>query len=146
MPRLRLLALTAVAALAAVPAAASAADPTNVPAGVSAGGIDLSGATLDEARIRLETGVGGKVNQPLVLGAAGRPWTLTPEQAKLSFDALTTAKRALRAKAPGEVPLKLSHSRLAVRTWVAQVAAKVYRAPRDARVRITLRHIFRKRA
>jgi lipoprotein-anchoring transpeptidase ErfK/SrfK len=149
MIRVRLLVLPAVAALtalAAVPACASAADPANVPAGVTAGGIDLSGATLDEARIRLETGIGGRVNQPLVLGAAGRPWTLTPEQAKLSFDALTTAKRALRAKAPGEVPLKLTHSRAAVRAWVAGIAAKVRHAPRDATVRITLRHIFRKRA
>jgi lipoprotein-anchoring transpeptidase ErfK/SrfK len=83
---------------------------------------------------------------PLVLGAAGRPWTLTPAEVKLSFDALTTAKRALRAKAPGDVGLKLSHSRLAVRAWVASIASKVYRAPRDARAKITLRHIYRTRA
>jgi hypothetical protein len=65
--------------------------------------------------------------------------------AKLKFDALTTAKRALRATQPGEVPLKLSHSRLAVRAWVASVAAKVGKAPRDATVKITLTHIYRKR-
>ena len=66
--------------------------------------------------------------------------------AKLQFDALTTAKRALRAKVPGAVPLKLSHSRLAVRAWVAAVAEKVLQTPRDATVKITLRHIYRKRA
>src|SRR3981189_2954434 len=101
MSRVHALLALAVLGLVAGPASASAVDPTNVPAGVSAGGVDLSGATLDEARIRLETSVGARVNQPVVLGAAGRPWTLTPEQAKLSFDALTTAKRALRATAPG---------------------------------------------
>jgi lipoprotein-anchoring transpeptidase ErfK/SrfK len=146
MTRVRVLATLTVAALAAVPASASAADPTNVPAGVSAGGVDLSGATLDEARIRLETGVGARVLQPLVLGAAGKPWTLAPAQAKLSFDALTTAKRALRATAPGAVPLKITHSRLAVRAWVADIAAKVRQAPRDATVNVTLTHIYRKRA
>jgi lipoprotein-anchoring transpeptidase ErfK/SrfK len=145
-PRLLIAPLLAVAAVALPAVPASAADPTNVPQGVSAGGIDLSGATLDEARIRLETGIGGRVNQDLVLGAAGKPWTLTVADAKLQFDALTTAKRALRAKAPGEVPLKLSHSRLAVRAWVAAVAGKVATAPRDATVRITLTHIYRKRA
>ena len=147
MSRARLLLVTLICALGALPvASAAAADPTSVPQGVSAGGIDLSGATLDEARVRLETGVGGRIAQDLVLGASGKPWTLKVADAKLQFDALTTAKRALRAKAPGEVPLKLSHSRLAVRAWVAQVAAKVYQQPRDATVKITLRHIYRKRA
>jgi lipoprotein-anchoring transpeptidase ErfK/SrfK len=148
MSRARLLLVTLICALGALPAAsaAAAADPTNVPQGVSAGGIDLSGATLDEARIRLETGIGGRIGQDLVLGASGKPWTLTMTDAKVQFDALTTAKRALRAKVPGEVPLKLSHSRLAVRAWVASVAEKVLQKPRDATVRITLRHIYRKRA
>jgi lipoprotein-anchoring transpeptidase ErfK/SrfK len=149
MSRARVLpALLAAACAAALPASASAQvkDPTNVPAGVTAGGVDLSGATLDEARIRLETSIGARVNQDLVLGAAGRPWTLKAADAKLTFDALTTAKRALRAKAPGDVGLKLSHSRLAVRAWVEGIAGKVAKAPRDATVKITLTHIYRKRA
>jgi lipoprotein-anchoring transpeptidase ErfK/SrfK len=147
MSRARLLLVTLICALVAVPvASAAAADPTNVPQGVSAGGIDLSGATLDEARIRLETGIGGRINQDLVLGASGKPWTLKMADAKLTFDAVTTAKRALRAKVPGAVPLKISHSRLAVRAWVASVAGKVAQQPRDATVKITLRHIYRQRA
>lgn len=146
MSRVHALLALAVVGLAAAPASASAADPTNVPAGVSAGGIDLSGATLDEARIRLETGIGGRVNRDLVLGAAGRPWTLKAADAKLTFDALTTAKRALRAQHPGDVGLKLTHSRLAVRAWIAGIATKVGRPARDATVRITLTHIYRKRA
>jgi lipoprotein-anchoring transpeptidase ErfK/SrfK len=146
MSRARALLVSLIAAVSVLPvAAASAADPTNVPQGVSAGGIDLSGATLDEARIRLETGIGGRINQDLILGAAGKPWTLKVADAKLTLDALTTAKRALRAKAPGEVPLKISHSRLAVRAWVASVASQVAKAPRDATVKISLRHIYRKR-
>jgi lipoprotein-anchoring transpeptidase ErfK/SrfK len=146
-PRARALpALIAVAVAVGLPASASAKDPANVPAGVTAGGIDLSGATLDEAVIRLQTGIGGRVNTDLVLGAAGKPWTLKAADAKLTFDALTTAKRALRSKLPGDVPLKLTHSKIAVRDWVAGVAAKVGKAPRDATVKITLTHIYRKRA
>jgi lipoprotein-anchoring transpeptidase ErfK/SrfK len=151
MSRARVLPVLLVAALAAsVPAAAPAAkqkaDPTNVPAGVTAGGVDLSGLTLADAQARLDATVGPKVNASLVLGASGKPWTLKATQAKLSFDSLTTAKRAIRAKAPGDVGLKLSHSKRAVKAWVAGVAAKVAKAPRDATVKITLTHIYRKRA
>ena len=152
MSRARALLVLLVAALAAaIPAVASAAraqqkDPTNVPAGVTAGGVDLSGLTLADAQARLEATIGPKVGADLILGAAGRPWTLKAADAKVTFDALTTAKRAIRAKAPGDVGLKLSHSRLAVRAWVAGVAAKVAKAPRNATVRITLTHIYRRRA
>ncbi|HWI70625.1 MAG TPA: L,D-transpeptidase [Baekduia sp.] len=149
MSRARALPVLLVAALAAaLPAAASAQtkDPTNVPAGVTAGGVDLSGLTLADAQAQLESAVGTKVNADLILGASGKPWTLKAADAKLKFDALTTAKRAIRAKAPGDVGLKLSHSRLAVRAWVAGVAAKVAKAPKNATVKITLTHIYRKRA
>jgi lipoprotein-anchoring transpeptidase ErfK/SrfK len=152
MSRARALLVLLVAALAAaIPAVASAAkaqqkDPTNVPAGVTAGGVDLSGLTLPDAQARLEATIGPKVGADLILGAAGKPWKLKAADAKLQFDTLTTAKRAIRAKAPGDVGLKLSHSRLAVRAWVAGVAAKVAKAPRNATVRITLTHIYRKRA
>jgi lipoprotein-anchoring transpeptidase ErfK/SrfK len=137
------------AALPTVAGAASKApkDPANVPAGVTAGGVDLSGLTLADAQARLESAIGTKVNAKLTLGAAGRPWTLDPvADAKLKFDALTTAKRALRARQPGDVGLKLSHSKLAVRAWVASIAPKVAKAPRNATVKITLTHIYRKRA
>jgi lipoprotein-anchoring transpeptidase ErfK/SrfK len=154
MSRARALMLLLVAALAAaVPAVASAAkkapppDPTNVPAGVTAGGVDLSGLTLADAQARLQSAIGIKVGAKLTLGAAGKPWTLDPAtDAKLAFDALTTAKRAVRAKQPGDVGLKLTHSKLSVRAWVAGVAAKVAKAPRNATVKITLTHIYRKRS
>jgi lipoprotein-anchoring transpeptidase ErfK/SrfK len=139
---LRRIALSAAVLACAAPSSALAADPTNVPAGVTAGGVDLSGATLDEARIRLEVAIAPKANADLVLGAAGIPWTLKAADAKVTFDALTTAKRAIRAKQAGAVPLALRHSKLAVRAWATDVAAKVYRAPRDAKLTITLRRMY----
>jgi lipoprotein-anchoring transpeptidase ErfK/SrfK len=147
-----LIVLPAALVAAALPTAAGAAskapkDPTNVPAGVTAGGVDVSGLTLADAQARLTSAIGTKVDAKLTLGAAGKPWTLDPvADAKLKFDALTTAKRALRAKQPGDVGLKLSHSKLAVRAWVASIATKVAKAPRNATVKITLTHIYRKRA
>jgi lipoprotein-anchoring transpeptidase ErfK/SrfK len=152
MSRARALPVLLVAVLAAaLPATAPAAkkklvDPTNVPAGVTAGGVDLSGLTLTDAQAKLESTIGPKVNADLILGASGKPWTLKMADAKLAFDSLTTAKRAIRAKAPGDVGLKLTHSKLAVRAWVKGVAAKVAKASRNATVRITLTHIYRKRA
>jgi lipoprotein-anchoring transpeptidase ErfK/SrfK len=76
-----------------------------------------------------------------VLRAAGRRFTLTPAQSKLVFDAGGSARRALKATVPGPVAPKLAHSRLAVRAWLAAAARTVFHAPRDARVRITLRHL-----
>jgi lipoprotein-anchoring transpeptidase ErfK/SrfK len=149
MSRARSLSLLVVAALAtALPATASAQvkDPANVPAGVLAGGVDLSGLTLADAQARLDATVGAKVNADLVLGASGKPWALKATDAKLTFDSLTTAKRALRAKKPGDVGLKLSHSKIAVRKWVAGVAAKVAKSAKNATVKITLTHIYRTRA
>ena len=152
MSRARALSALVVAALAtaAVPAIAPAAktkaDPTNVPAGVTAGGVDLSGLTLADAQAKLDATIGLKVSADLVLGAAGKPWTLKAADAKLVFDSLTTAKRAIRAKKAGDVGLKLSHSKLAVKAWVSGVAGKVAKAPKDARVKITLTHIYRTRS
>src|SRR3954452_10100596 len=111
MSRARALILLLALALAgAAPAFAAAAkrqqkDPTNVPAGVTAGGVDLSGLTLADAQARLEGAIGPKVGADLVLGPGGKPWTLKMADAKLQFRGLTTAKRAIRAKAPGDVGL-----------------------------------------
>lgn len=140
MPVRKVVLLASVVALAtATPAAA--ADPTHVPAGVTAGGVDVSGLTLEEATAKLATALAARYDRPVVLGVAGRLFKLSPEDAKFSFDALTSAKRALRATRPGDVPLKISHSRLAVREWVKGVASKVGRPARNATARITLRRI-----
>jgi lipoprotein-anchoring transpeptidase ErfK/SrfK len=67
--------------------------------------------------------------------------------AKLKFDAHTTAKHALETPPPQppatvDVPLVLSHSRIAVKSFVAQVAKRAYHAPRDAKLRITVRRMI----
>jgi hypothetical protein len=147
----------AVALLAAIAAApvASAAGPRPgeyIAAGVSAAGVDLSGATLKIAEDRLQALLGAKLNRDVVVHAPGRTVRLKASDAKLSFDAERTARRALyagRRLAPGQtvdVGLALSHARLPVRAFAQQVARDTRIAPRDATVRITVRHIFKRRA
>jgi lipoprotein-anchoring transpeptidase ErfK/SrfK len=141
-----------------VAAPARAQDTRVIAPGVSAGGVDLGGLTVDAAAAKLASILTPHLSRDVVLGAAGHPFRLTTAAAKLQFDALRTAKRAAQVKgaraepaaggAPAGtiVPLALSHSRLAVRAWVAGVARQAYRAPRDATLRITLRRMVLRRA
>src|SRR4051794_37115791 len=69
--------------------------------GISAGGVDLSGLTVPEAAARLDQLLAPRLQAPMVLGAGGRPWTLTMAGSKLKFDSTRTCKRALYAKAFG---------------------------------------------
>ena len=143
-----LLVVLALALLAAPTALAQ--DERVIAQGVTAGGVDLSGLTVDEATAKLaaDPGIAKQISAPLVLGAAGLPWTLTAKEAQLAVDAHTTAEHAaaVQPDAPVvDVPLVLTHSRAAVRAWVLHVAKGTYRAPRSARLRITLRHMLVRR-
>jgi lipoprotein-anchoring transpeptidase ErfK/SrfK len=129
-------------ALGAAPAIAQ--EPTIKP-GVGSAGIDLSGLTVQQAAAKLDAELAPRLQGDLILGAAGRPWTLKMAHARLKLDSVRTAKRALYAKVvppqPVQVPAALTHSRVAVRSFVEGVAKRVYEAPRDATVRITLRKL-----
>ncbi len=162
MPRLRRPARLAAAGLLAllwIPVAvAPAQGPPRVAENVGAGGVDLSGLTLEEATAKLRAQLAPRLAEPVVVRAAGRRFVLPAADAKVTLDALTTAKRALRAakasttpEAGGtafgaEVPLAIRHSRLAVRAFSAQVAAGVARAPRDATLRIGIKRMTVRRA
>ena len=155
-PARSLLALlvAAVAALAiAAPAQAQAPRPgETIAPGISAAGVDLSGATLTIARDRLDALLTKKLQRDVIVRAPGRTLRLKAADAKLTFDASKTARRALyagRKLQPGQtadVGLVLSHARLPVRSFAQQVAAQTRRKPRNATVRITVRHIYRRRA
>ena len=67
--------------------------------------------------------------------------------AKLKLDSDRTAKRALYAAAGlTQVPPAISHSHAAVAAFVADIAKQVGKPARDAKIKITLRHIFRQRS
>jgi lipoprotein-anchoring transpeptidase ErfK/SrfK len=141
----RLIALAVLSTL--LYAAPSGAQVTHIRAGMSAGGVDLSGLTVPDATAKLNAELAPRLAPDLLIGAAGKPWTLKMADAKLKFDADRTAKRALYAKAGlTQVAPAISHSRLAVKAFVEDVAKQVGKPARDARIKITLRHIFRERS
>jgi lipoprotein-anchoring transpeptidase ErfK/SrfK len=128
-------------------AAPAGAQSTHVRAGVSAGGVDLSGLDVPAATAKLDAELAPRLAGDLLIGVAGRPWTLKMVDAKLELDSERTAKRALYAKADvTQVAPAITHSRTAVRTFVEGIAKEVGKPARDARIKITLRHIFRERS
>jgi lipoprotein-anchoring transpeptidase ErfK/SrfK len=143
MKRLALL----VVVLSLVLAAPASAQLTHIRPGVSAAGVDLSGLDVPTAAAKLNAELGPRLAGDLLIGVAGRPWTLKMADAQLKLDADRTAKRALYAKAGvTAVAPKITHSRAAVRTFVEDIAKQVDKPARDARIKITLRHIFRERS
>jgi lipoprotein-anchoring transpeptidase ErfK/SrfK len=128
-------------------AAPAGAQLTHVRAGVSAGGVDLSGLDVPAATAKLDAELAPRLAGDLLIGVAGRPWTLKMADAKLKLDSERTAKRALYAKADvAQVAPAITHSRTAVRTFVEGITKEVGKPARDARIKITLRHIFRERS
>jgi len=138
--------------------AARAADDRIIPEYVSAGGVDLSLLTVDEATAKLaaDPGLHRSLRHDAVLRAGARTWRLTMARAGLRFDPAATARRAALVPTPVppdgseenggsyagvEVPLAVRHSRAAVRAFVAGVARRSVIAPRNATLRITLRHM-----
>lgn len=157
MPRARTIACCA-AALAAAPAAqaqllppppappaTAPAPPATIAPGVTAAGVELEGLTVEQATAKLQTALDGRLRQAFALRIGRRSWRLRLRRVRFAFDAARTARRALKARpAPGArigIPLSLRHSRRAVRRFVKRVAARLYRAPRQANLRITLRRM-----
>src|SRR5690348_4499150 len=116
--RLRCLAMRRTATLTfalllTIAPAASAQAPTSQPriaAGVSAAGVDLSNATLDEATGRLYAAFGPAIGKPMSTHVAGRKFGFSYTDMKLTFDAAKTARRALnagRAQHTGNVDVPL---------------------------------------
>jgi lipoprotein-anchoring transpeptidase ErfK/SrfK len=130
------------AVLVAVPTRAQDPQPTasqTIATGVTAGGADLSGLTLEQAIVKLKAEVEPRLQKDLVLGVAGKPWKLTMAGAKLVFDKTKTSRVALAATAGTDVPLQLKHSADAVTKFLQEIAGKTSRAPRDATIKLGLK-------
>src|SRR6266511_4501209 len=129
----------ALALALAGPQAVGAADTRIVAAGTSAGGVDLSDLTVDEAAGRLDAELSPKIAAPVVVTVAGKAFSLAPSRADVRFDPRKTAERAYYQGRTGvhDVPLAIEHSDDAVRGFVRDVDRRVGRPARNARVRIT---------
>ena len=147
MPRRPLALFVALSALMLALTVPATGQVQTIKPGISAAGVDLSGLTVPDAAARLDQQLAPRLQGPMVLGAAGKPWTLTMAEAQLKLDSVRTAKRALYAKAgTTTVAPAITHSRAAVRDFVTRVAARVAKAPKDAAIKITVRHIFREKS
>src|SRR4051794_18164876 len=126
-------------------APAASAEP-RVPAGVSAAGIDVSNLTLSEATNRIAYVYTQKLGSPLSTHVADLRFVLRPKDVDFKFDATKSARRAYNAGvAPHtgavNVPLYVTYSNAKVQAYAEKIAKRLARAPVDARVNITLRHI-----
>ena len=139
------------------PPAAPAPSPTPAPpveqriaAGVTAGGIDVSNLTLPEATARLEQMAGPALRRTVIVRIGGHTMRLTMRSLRLSFDAERSTRRAYQAGltatpgAPLDVPLAVRFRRAPVRDFVQRVDKRVFIAPRNAYVRITLKRILKR--
>jgi lipoprotein-anchoring transpeptidase ErfK/SrfK len=124
-------------------AAPAAAQEQRIAPGTKAGNLDVGGLTVNEAIAKLQGSYNASRGRPLSIQVAGRRFPLTMKKAKLAFDAPLTAKRALRQ--PGaNVPLVITWDPKVVQKLTDRIAKTVYLAPRNATIRITLRHMVRK--
>ena len=147
VPALVLLALAPAAAVAQAPAAP---EPL-IPAGTRAGGTALGGLTVDQAAVRLRDTFGPAFSLPVQVRVARRGFTVTPHSVRFRLDPLATARHAARAaraaipepdgRVDVRVPLVTSIGARRLAARVAAIDAATTIAPRNARVRITLRHL-----
>jgi len=139
--------LVAGAALA-VPAGAQAPLPgERIAAGITAAGADLSGMTVDEAAVALESVYGERVARGVVtVQAADITWTLKSAAAGVRFDAATSARRALYAGRaalgqPVDVPLAVTYTKGAVKRFTARIDKRLSVAARDATLKLSIRRV-----
>jgi lipoprotein-anchoring transpeptidase ErfK/SrfK len=116
--------------------------------GVTAGGVDLSRLTAAEAVAKLHGALDAHLARPVALEV----------RAKFVFDADGTASAALAVPASAaparsggttpatDVPLVVTHSTTAVRTFLSSVARQVASAPRNATLKITVKHMVTRRS
>ncbi|HVL31062.1 MAG TPA: L,D-transpeptidase family protein [Solirubrobacteraceae bacterium] len=140
---------------AAAPAGATPPLPgERIAPAITAGGVDVSGLTIEEAAQRLSGAFGPRLAQNVIVQRADMTFRLTAKGAKVRFDTLTTAKRALYAgrdrpapAVPGappaaiDVPLAVRHDQAVVRRFAARVRGRLHRPARDSQLRIGVRSV-----
>jgi lipoprotein-anchoring transpeptidase ErfK/SrfK len=137
-------------------ASASAEAEPVIPVGAKAAGLDIGGLTLSDAADRLAGAFSFPLSQPIEVRVAGHRRALAPSAIGLVFDPLRTARRAniaARAAVPEadgdhdvDVPLHVSYDGAALTAFAAGVDRASAVAPRDARLRMTVRRMVLHRA
>ena len=138
----------------APPAAPPPPTTPTIAAGIRAGGVGVGGLTVAQAAAKLGAALGPRLRQPVAVRVAGRRFRLGPRRLGFRFDSARTARRAYNAglarnpdfAEPADVPIAVRLDRGRLRSAVAAIGRRVYVAPRNATVRITLRRMIRRRS
>ena len=151
MPARWLLTLCCLSVAVGLPVAGAGAQPPlpgeRIAAGVTVAGIDVGGRSVDEAAARLREIVATRIEGgTIAVRAADLTWTLRTVDAMATLDDLRSAKRALyagrdAAGRPVDVPLVVTFDRSVVEKFAATIDKRLARAPRDSRLKISLRRV-----
>jgi lipoprotein-anchoring transpeptidase ErfK/SrfK len=152
--RRSLIALSLAAVAAAVPASAAAQTPPSTPVlppGTKAHGVDIGGLTVAAATTKLDATFSAALARNIEVRVAGKRFTVRMKQLGFAFDPAATAQRASTAAqaapkaADGSVAVDVALASVFDKAKLAAVAKRIdratTRAPRDATVTITLRHM-----
>ena len=141
------LALTLASPLSAQVTAPGRPPAATIAEGVRAGGVELGGMSVAQATARLRAELTQPLRRPIVVRVSKRRFQVSPRRLGFRFDPPRTALRALQARPSGsDVPLAIRLDRRRIRGFVAGVARRVYVRPRNATLRITVRHMYRRRS
>jgi lipoprotein-anchoring transpeptidase ErfK/SrfK len=133
--------------LLAAPAAADAQEPV-IRSGVTVAGLDVGNQPLSQAAGTIDRAFHHQlITRNLSVRVGGRSYRLTTKQLGFALDPAKSARRAYVAGTKTAKPVDVlpftTFDAKALAAFVARVDNGARVAPRDARVRITLRHIFR---
>lgn len=123
-------------------------------AGVSVGGVDISGLTQDEATQKLKGEIQNVVQSPLVVIHRGQRRTLLPKKSKVGvnieqltdsalersnsgFFLVNAVRRVTGSKREVRVPVEITYSKPAVKRFVGSVGRSFDRGPQDASLTFT---------
>jgi lipoprotein-anchoring transpeptidase ErfK/SrfK len=149
------LALSTTGALASAAAAQVPAEEPRIRAGVTVSGVDVGNLTVAEAQARLEQTLGPVLSQDIVVATARRSFALRMPDVRFAFRADRTALRALQAGQaappapdgslpPASAEPSMTYKHKPVWRFAKRTAKAVAVAPRDARVKITLKRMIKK--
>lgn len=136
-----------VAACLALSAPAAAQEPKRITDGVSVSGVAVGGLTMPEAAALLDARLGPTLRSPIDVSVGRRRFRLGMRTLRLTFAPDRTARRAYRSGLKGELDVApfVTYRRAAARGWVAQVGRRLFVAPRNARLRTTIRRMVRRK-
>jgi hypothetical protein len=147
----RILAFAFALATLLAPAASAQQPELVIRPGVTVAGLDVGGQTLSQATGTIDRAFRHQLaSRNVSVRVGGRGYSLRTKKVSFVFDPSKSARRAYIAgnntAAPGPVDVLpwTSYDRRKLSRFVARVDRSARVAPRDATVRITLQHIFKR--